>query len=56
MGRGDKKSKKGKVSKGSFGVSRNRKTIKARLKRSTTKKSADEESAAKPKRTAAKKG
>jgi ribosomal small subunit protein bTHX len=55
MGRGDKKSKKGKVSKGSFGVSRNRKTIKARLKRSTTKKSADEESSAKPKRTAAKK-
>ena len=55
MGRGDKKTAKGKRSKGSFGVNRNRKTIKARLKRSTTKKTADEAAgaAAKPKRTTA---
>ena len=33
MGRGDKKSKKGKISIGSYGVSRNKKRIKARLKR-----------------------
>lgn len=33
MGRGDKKSKKGKVWNGSYGVSRNKKAIKARLKR-----------------------
>lgn len=33
MGRGDKKTKKGKISIGSYGVSRNRKAIKARLKR-----------------------
>ena len=32
MGRGDKKSRKGKVAIGSYGVSRNRKAIKARLK------------------------
>lgn len=58
MGRGDKKSKKGKRSKGSFGVNRNRKSIKAKLKRSTSKKSADgasAEAASKPKRTAKKK-
>jgi len=59
MGRGDKKTKKGKRSKGSYGVSRNRDTIKARLKRSTTKKATEEgtvaEAPAKPKRTAKKK-
>ena len=33
MGRGDKKTKKGKISIGSYGVSRNKKRIKARLKR-----------------------
>ena len=33
MGKGDKKSKKGKIWRASYGVSRNRKTIKARLKR-----------------------
>lgn len=38
MGRGDKKSKKGKRSKGSYGVSRNRKTIKAKIKRASSKK------------------
>lgn len=36
MGKGDKKSKKGKVWRGSFGVSRNRKATKARLKRSVS--------------------
>jgi len=41
MGRGDKKSKKGKRWKGSFGVSRSKNSIKARLKRSTSKKVAD---------------
>ena len=33
MGRGDKKTKKGKISIGSYGVSRNKKSIKARLRR-----------------------
>jgi ribosomal small subunit protein bTHX len=40
MGKGDKKSKKGKRTIGSFGVSRNRNKIKARLKRSTVIKAA----------------
>lgn len=38
MGRGDKKSKKGKRTIGSFGNSRNRKKIKARLKRTASRK------------------
>ncbi len=33
MGKGDKKSKRGKIWKGTYGVSRSRKAIKARLKR-----------------------
>lgn len=33
MGRGDKRSRRGKISTGSFGKSRNRKKIKARLER-----------------------
>ena len=33
MGRGDRKSKKGKIWNGSYGVSRSKKRIKARLKR-----------------------
>ncbi|QOI97822.1 MAG: 30S ribosomal protein THX [Flammeovirgaceae bacterium] len=37
MGKGDKKSKKGKRWIGSYGVSRNRKAIKARLKRTASK-------------------
>ena len=37
MGKGDKKSKKGKIWKGSYGVSRNKRSIKARLKRITSK-------------------
>lgn len=40
MGRGDKKSKKGKRSIGSYGVSRNRTAIKARLKRAASKPAA----------------
>lgn len=57
MGRGDKKSKKGKRTMGSFGVSRNKTKIKARLKRvASKKKSATSTSAAaKPKKTARKK-
>jgi ribosomal small subunit protein bTHX len=58
MGRGDKKTKKGKISKGSFGVSRKRNAIKAKLKRSAVKKVAEPVSTevqAKPKRTSAKK-
>jgi ribosomal small subunit protein bTHX len=54
MGRGDKKSKKGKRSKGSFGVSRNRSAVKARLKRNAGRKPesvAVEAAPAKPKRT-----
>ncbi len=38
MGRGDKKSKKGKRTIGSFGNSRSKKKIKARLKRTASKK------------------
>ena len=57
MGRGDKKSKKGKRTKGSYGKSRNRKAIKARLKRAATKKpaAAKTEGKAKPVRKVAKK-
>jgi 30S ribosomal protein S31 len=56
MGRGDKKTAKGKRFKGSFGVSRNKKAIKARLKRVASKKPATAAvTPAKPKRAAAKK-
>jgi ribosomal small subunit protein bTHX len=58
MGKGDKKSKKGKRWKGSYGVSRNKSTIKARLKRSTSKKTEGpvaESVPAKPRRTVKKK-
>jgi len=59
MGRGDKKSKRGKIWKDSYGNSRNKKAIKAKLKRSAMRKSAPvaatEEAAAKPKRTVSKK-
>jgi len=56
MGKGDKKSKKGKRYKGSYGVSRNRRTIKARLKRAASKKPASAEAAsAKPRRVVKKK-
>ena len=50
MGRGDKKSAKGKRTIGSFGVSRSKKKIKARLKRvSSVKKAVIAETDAKPK-------
>lgn len=58
MGRGDKKTKKGKIWKGSYGVSRNKNVIKARLKKASAKKVSkpkDEAKAAKPKKTARKK-
>lgn len=57
MGRGDKKSKKGKRTMGSFGVSRNKTKIKTRLKRVASKKksSTSAAAAAKPKKTARKK-
>jgi ribosomal small subunit protein bTHX len=38
MGRGDKKTAKGKRTKGSFGVSRSKNSIKSRLKRVASKK------------------
>jgi 30S ribosomal protein S31 len=58
MGKGDKKSKKGKVWRGSYGVSRSKKAIKVRLKRVASKKvsaTAAEPSAAKPRKTSRKK-
>ena len=58
MGRGDKKSTKGKRSKGSYGVSRNKKSIKASMKRAASKKATTgtpAEAPAKTKRTVKKK-
>lgn len=57
MGRGDKKTAKGKRWKGSFGVTRNKKAIKTRLKRNASKKStpAATEAAPKAKKVAKKK-
>jgi len=58
MGRGDKKTKKGKRTTGSFGVSRNKTKIKARLKRVASKKKAATAATAgtaKPKRAPRKK-
>ena len=57
MGRGDKKTKKGKRTIGSFGVSRSKTKIKSRLKRVASKKKATTttSAAAKPKKTARKK-
>ncbi|MBS1508730.1 MAG: 30S ribosomal protein THX [Bacteroidetes bacterium] len=49
MGRGDKKSKKGKRTKGSFGNSRNKKKIKERLNRTARAKSSTLAVEAKPK-------
>ena len=51
MGKGDKKSKKGKRWHGSYGNSRNRKKIKAKLKRTASRKpvKAVSDEAAKPK-------
>jgi ribosomal small subunit protein bTHX len=57
MGRGDKKTKKGKRTIGSFGVSRKKNAIKARLKRAASRPSAAaaSDAPAKPKRAASKK-
>lgn len=59
MGKGDKKSKKGKIWRDSYGNSRSRAALKAKLKRTASKKTVTEagagEAAAKPKKTAAKK-
>jgi 30S ribosomal protein S31 len=59
MGKGDKKSKKGKIALGSFGNSRKRNGIKSKLKRSASKKTAEPaggaEAPAKPKRVSKKK-
>lgn len=58
MGRGDKKSGKGKRTKGSFGVTRSKNSIKARIKRASSKKSetsATAETPVKAKRTVKKK-
>jgi ribosomal small subunit protein bTHX len=59
MGRGDKKTAKGKRTIGSFGVSRNKKKIKAQLKRNASTKSKVTAAAvvteAKPKKAAKKK-
>ncbi|HET9486249.1 MAG TPA: 30S ribosomal protein THX [Chryseosolibacter sp.] len=59
MGKGDKKTKKGKIAIGSFGNSRKRNAIKAKMKRAAAiKKPADSveaESPVKPKRTVKKK-
>jgi ribosomal small subunit protein bTHX len=59
MGRGDKKPAKGKRTIGSFGVSRNKKKIKAQLKRNASTKSKAAAAAApaevKPKKVAKKK-
>ena len=58
MGKGDKKSKKGKIWRDSYGNSRRKKALKAKLKRTTSKKpvvAVESEAVAKPKRTAAKK-
>jgi len=58
MGKGDKKSKKGKIAKGSYGNNRKRNAIKAKLKRNASKKveePAGAEAAAKPRRAVKKK-
>lgn len=58
MGKGDKKSKKGKIWKDSYGNSRRKKALKAKLKRTASNKpavAATTEEAAKPKRTTTKK-
>jgi ribosomal small subunit protein bTHX len=59
MGKGDKKSRKGKIAIGSFGNSRSRKGIKAKLKRTASRKSTAEpasaEAPAKTRRVARKK-
>jgi 30S ribosomal protein S31 len=58
MGKGDKKSKKGKIAIGSYGNSRKKNSIKAKLKRAASRKQAEPagtEAPAKPRRTVKKK-
>lgn len=55
MGKGDKKSKKGKIAKGSFGVSRSKDAIKARFKRVNAKKKVATTEGGKAKKTSRKK-
>lgn len=55
MGKGDKKSKKGKIWKGSYGVSRNKRAIKARLKRLSSRPAAPAAEKPKAKRATKKK-
>jgi ribosomal small subunit protein bTHX len=58
MGKGDRKSKKGKIWRDSYGNSRRKKSLKAKLKRTASKKAVatvESEAVAKPKRVAAKK-
>lgn len=56
MGRGDKKSAKGKRTIGSFGKARSRKAIKEKIKRTASKKvAAASTTTAKPKKAARKK-
>jgi len=55
MGRGDKKSAKGKRTMGSFGVSRSKAQIKARLKRAASKKTTSAVAEEKPKKASRKK-
>jgi len=59
MGKGDKKTKKGKIWRDSYGNSRKKRSIKAKLRRTASKKAtptaAASETASKPKRTAPKK-
>ncbi|HTJ50306.1 MAG TPA: 30S ribosomal protein THX [Cyclobacteriaceae bacterium] len=54
MGKGDKKTKKGKIWRDSYGNSRNKKLIKAQLKRVASKKTAEVTGEAKPKKAAKK--
>lgn len=54
MGKGDKKSKRGKIALGTYGNSRKKKTIKARLKRSASKKKVEVGSKEKTKRASKK--
>jgi len=57
MGKGDKKTKKGKIFRDSYGNSRRKKLIKAKLKRTASKKTtaaAGSDAASKPKRTVSK--
>jgi ribosomal small subunit protein bTHX len=55
MGKGDKKSKKGKRYKGTYGVTRSKNAIKSRLKRVASKKTSATETPAKAKRTVSRK-